>query len=90
MKDEDFSECRVINSTLCYLTYDEFCKYKYFIKNEYKKLQKNGRLFYKYYVYANIHMNTLHKDRIWNFLNCDDYQADFELMMALADYKARL
>lgn len=89
MKNEDFSECKLINDILCFLTYDEFCKYKYFIRNNYKNLTKNGKLFYKYYVYANIHIDTLRKDRIWNFLNCEDFQTDFELMQALENYKAK-
>lgn len=87
MKDIDFTECRVINSALCFLTYDEFCKYRNIIKRGFNDLSKDGKLFYKYYVYANIHIKNMFKDKIWNYLNCDEPEVEFELLRALQFYK---
>ena len=69
MKDIDFSECRFIRDELRFLFYKDFCKDCFIIKKEYKKLTSNGKIFYKYFVYANIYMTLQQKNTIWEFLN---------------------
>ena len=82
----DFSECSFIENEMKYYTYNDFCENRNAIKNLYKKLSKNGKIFYKYYIYANIHMNLFYKDKIWDFLNdYDEY--GIELMSKLRFYK---
>lgn len=65
----DFSECDFIEREMKYYTYDEFCKKKDEIKKKYKSLNRSGKIFYKYYVYANTHMNLTCKNKIWDYLN---------------------
>ena len=74
----DFSECRFIKEALQFYTYKDFCKNRFTIKRLYKTLTKDGKLFYKWYVYANVHMDELKKNYIWDFLN--DYDNGTELM----------
>ncbi len=85
--ETDFSECSFIENEMKYYTYEDFCKYRYAIKRLFNLLSKNGKIFYKYYVYANIHMNTTCKDRIWDFLNGYD-ETGYELMRIARFYKS--
>ena len=84
--ETDFSECSFIENEMKYYTYEDFCKYRKIIKKLYNSLSKNGKIFYKYYVYANIHMNVTCKDRIWDYLNGYD-ENGFELMRIARIYK---
>ena len=45
-------------------------------------------IFYKYYVYANIHMNEMFKNRIWSYLNDYD-EFGIELLKAKKIYKTK-
>ena len=90
MADTDFSECSLIDDILCFLTYDEFCTYRKIIKKMFAQLSKNGKKFYKYYIYANIHMEIRHKDAIWIFLNDETRQSEFHLLKLNASYKVKL
>ena len=74
----DFSECRFIKETLRFYTYKDFCANRFTIKRMYKTLSQDGKLFYKWYVYANVHMDELKKNYIWDYLN--DYDDGSELM----------
>lgn len=69
MKDVDFAECRFIRDELRYLFYKDFCEDCYIIKRQYNKLSNNGKIFYKYFVYANIYTTLMQKNVIWEFLN---------------------
>lgn len=80
MKDTDFSSCIFIKEQLCFLTYFDFCKNAAIIKMHFIKLPKDAKIFYKFYVYANIHMDEFHKNLVWNFLNTDDLQSYLELI----------
>lgn len=72
MNSTDFSDCEYINTYLRFVTYNDFCDNCGLIKSLYSALDKNGKRFYKWYVYANIHFNELRKDAIWEFLNSED------------------
>lgn len=65
----DFSVCEFINENMWFFTYEDFCNNRYAIKRLFKGLDKNGRRFYMWYVYANIRMDENHKNWIWDFLN---------------------
>lgn len=79
MTDKDFYPCRFIREELCYLTYSDFCANRETFRHFYNLLGNNEKIFYKWYVYANIHMREVHKNAIWDYLNgYDEY--GFELM----------
>ena len=87
MNNIDFSECEFINEVLRYYTYYDFCDNRKIIKKHYNCLSKNGKLFYKWYVYANIHMDLQFKNAIWDYLN--EYDNGCELLNKKRFYKAR-
>lgn len=72
MEEVDFSKCAFIKEYMQYYTYADFCKYCKVIKSYYESLDKNAKIFYKWYVYANIHMNETYKNAIWCYLNSND------------------
>lgn len=80
MSDVDFKECRLIENCLCYLTFDEFFKYREVIAKAFNELSKDGKLFYKFYVYANIHMELNYKDAIWNYVNLPIVESEMALV----------
>jgi len=88
MTDNDFSICSFIKEELNFLTYYDFCKNAKIIKAYYDVLEKNGKIFYKYYVYSNIHMTEYYKNLIWEFLNSEDAECYVNLITALTKYKA--
>lgn len=76
MINEDFCECDFIEKEMKYYTYHDFCENRQVIKRLFKELSYNGKIFYKYYVYANIHMNLTYKNKIWDYLNGYDDNAE--------------
>ena len=86
MKDIDFKICRFIEENMYFLTYNDFCDNREIIKELFQQLDKNGRLFYKWYVYANIHMNETYKNYIWDYLV--GYDDGINLMYKRRFYKA--
>lgn len=83
----DFSECRFIHDEMCFYTYYDFCDNKSAIKRLYKALSKNGKRFYMWYVYANIHMDLQFKNAIWDYLNFDDETYKMRLVELKKLYK---
>lgn len=75
----DFSECEYIYEQMKYYTFDDFFKERKYIKKQYEELNKNGKRFYMWYVYANIHMGINKKNLIWDYLN--GYKDDSQLML---------
>ena len=84
----DFSECSFIEGEMKYYTYCDFVRNRKVIKKMYQLLSKNGKIFYKYYVYANIHMNETYKNAIWDYLNGYDDDG-FELVRMARFYKVK-
>lgn len=72
MTDFDFEFCDFIDLEMSFITYNDFCSKCKTIKELYKPLNKHQKRFYKWYVYANIHMKEMHKNAIWEYLNFDD------------------
>ena len=89
MKDVDFSVCSFIKNELSFLTYYDFCKNAKILKAYYNALNKDAQIFYKWYVYANIHMDETFKNYVWNYLNSDDPEAYVYLITNLNKYKVR-
>jgi hypothetical protein len=70
MKDQfDFSECEYINSNMKFYTYEDFYEHCIAIKRLYDGLSRNGKRFYMWYVYANIHITIGQKNKIWDYIN---------------------
>lgn len=89
MKDIDFSACPFIKEQLCFVTLIDFCNNAINIKLNYMGLNKDAKIFYKWYVYANIHMSEFFKDKIWDYLNNNEIEYYLELIEALKKYKVR-
>lgn len=69
MIDTDFTYCSFIKNELCFLTYDEFCRNAKILQLFYEDMSKEEKIFYKWYVYANIHIDENGKNAIWEYLN---------------------
>ena len=70
MDDDDLKECWFIESEMKFYTYKDFLKNCVAIKRLYdNNLSRNGKLFYKWYVYANIHLSINQKNKAWDYLN---------------------
>lgn len=89
MKDIDFSTCSFIRDELSFLTYFDFCKNAKILKAYYDALDKDGKIFYKWYVYSNVHMTEFFKDKIWDYLNNPDEEYYDILIANLSKYKVR-
>lgn len=86
MNKTDFSQCRFIAREMWFITYIDFCDNRRGIKRLYNELDRDGKEFYKWYVYANIHMKEFYKNAIWDYLN--DYDPNgVELMRISRFYK---
>lgn len=72
MEETDFSKCKFIKENMQFYTYYDFCDNCSLIKRYFRSLGENAKLFYKWYVYANVHMNETFKNAIWDYLNFED------------------
>ena len=89
MNDHDFAQCEFIHLNMNFINYYDFCENCYGIKKLYQSLDKYAKRFYKWYVYANIHMDLFYKDKIWNFLNSDEPTIFLDLLDAKRTYKIK-
>jgi hypothetical protein len=85
----DFSECEFIDSEMWFYTYYDFCDQCKTIKRMFDNLSKNGKKFYMWYVYANVHMQEYFKNAIWDYLNLDDKENYNHLMNLKKQYKVK-
>ena len=88
MPQTDFSECEFIDEAMKYYTYFDFCRDRQSIRALFIVLNKQGKRFYLWYVYANIHMDLIHKNAIWDYLNGYDENA-FELLRLKRTYRVK-
>lgn len=84
----DFSICDFIEERMWFFTYYDFCDNRKQIKQLFNDLTRQEKAFYKWYVYANIHMNEIFKNKIWDYLVGYD-EHGFELLRAKRFYKAK-
>ena len=89
MKDVDFSACPFIKEQLCFITYNDFCHNARIIKAIYEAMKTDAKVFYKWYVYANIHMSEFFKDKIWDYLNNSEPEYYIDLIESIRKYKVR-
>lgn len=88
-RNTDFSACEFIETEMWIITYDDFCDRRKGLKRLYEELPSNAQIFYKWYLYSNIHMTEHFKDLIWTYLNFDDEQCEIDLLNAKRIYKVR-
>jgi hypothetical protein len=89
MRKTDFSVCEYIEREMWIITYNDFCDRRKGIKRLYQKLNDCQKIFYKWYVYSNVHMNEEYKNYIWDYLNFDDVYFESELMRRKHFYKPK-
>lgn len=65
----DFTQCRLIEERMRYADIFDFVKASGVIKERFNRLTSEGKMFYKYFVYAHIGTNENEKNAIWDFLN---------------------
>lgn len=88
MDEIDFSICSYIEQTMWVITYNDFCDRRVGLKRLYKKLTDDQKIFYKWYIYSNVHMTEPFKNAIWDYLN--DYDVDgLELMRKKKFYRLK-
>ena len=88
MEKIDFSECEFIDEAMKYYTFNDFCFNRKTIKRLFNVLTKQGKRFYLWYVYANVHMAENYKNAIWDYLNDYDEQG-VELMRLQRLYREK-
>lgn len=74
MEEKEFKECWFINDEMKFYSYKDFIDNCVVFKKLYdESLGKYGKTFYKWFLYANIHITLNQKNKIWDFLNgyCD-------------------
>lgn len=69
MTEEEYKECRYIDNNLKFYTYRDFKRDAFYLRKLYDKLPH--KIFYKWYIYANIHLTMKQKNIAWAFLNHD-------------------
>lgn len=65
----DFSQCRLIEERMRYSDIYDFVKASQIIKARFEKLTTEGKMFYKYFVYAHLGTTEAEKNAIWDYLN---------------------
>lgn len=89
MEQYDFSICKFIDEEMWFFTYYDFCDNRHNIKQLFETLDKNQKLFYKWYIFANIHMNETYKNAIWDYLNQFEEYYEINLLNLKRFYKAK-
>lgn len=89
MKDTDFSVCPFIRDELCFLTYTDFVHNARILKLIYESMDNDAKIFYKWYVYANIHMDEGFKNLVWTYLNSNEQEDYDNLIDNLRKYKVK-
>ena len=87
MEEIDFSICPFIKENMWFFSYYDFCDNRKILKKMYQELKEEAQQFYKWYVYANIHMDLPYKNKIWDYLN--NFDNGEELLKAKRFYKAK-
>ena len=65
----DFSVCRFIKEEMWFFTFDDFFDNKIVIRKMFDNMDRDGKLFYKWYVYANVNISMNAKNAVWDYLN---------------------
>ena len=89
MEQYDFSICKFIDEKMWFFTYYDFCDNRHDIKQLFETLNNDQKLFYKWYIFANIHMNETYKNAIWDYLNQFEEYYEINLLNLKRFYKAK-
>lgn len=65
----DFTQCRLIEERMRYIDIYDFVNASHVIKARFEKLSTEGKMFYKYFVYAHTGTTEAEKNAIWDYLN---------------------
>lgn len=65
----DFTQCRLIEERMRYIDIYDFVNASNVIKARFNMLTTEGKIFYKYFVYAHTGTNEAEKNAIWDYLN---------------------
>lgn len=76
MSEQEYKECAYIDIEMKFYTYKDFKKSAFYLRRMYDKLPH--KLFYRWYVYANIHLTLSQKNIVWSFLNHDVGYAELD------------
>ena len=85
MNSIDFSICPFIESKMWIITYIDFCDRRKGLKRLFQHLSSNEQMFYKWYVYSNVHMAEKYKNAIWDYLNFSEEEYE-QTLIALKDF----
>lgn len=88
MDEINFSICSYIEQDMWVITYDDFCDRRAGLKRLYNRLTDDQKIFYKWYIYSNVHMKEAFKNAIWDYLNGYDIDG-LELMRKKKFYRPR-
>lgn len=69
MREEEYKECRYVESEMRFYTVEDFMEKREYIKRMYSILIH--KVFYKWYLYSHIGIGNKIKDRMWEWLNGD-------------------
>ena len=89
MLSVDFTACEFIERVMWIITYDDFCDRRKGLKRLYQTFSDDKKIFYKWYIYSNVHMGEDYKNAIWDYLNFNDEQYEIELMRKKSTYKPK-
>lgn len=84
MNKTDFSQCRFISEQMWFITLADFCERRRHIKRLFDDMNSDGKEFYMWYVYANVHLKENLKNAIWDYLN--DYDPHGTQLLKLAEF----
>ena len=76
MTEDEYKECKYIDTEMRFYTFEEFKSNARAIKRMYDCL--NHKIFYKWYIYSNIHLTLKQKNIAWAFLNHDVGYAELD------------
>jgi len=79
MTQPDFEFCRFIDKELCFVTIPDFYRNRKILKFFYNNLDNDAKLFYKWYVYANVFIDESSKNIIWEYLNNAEIEHELRL-----------
>lgn len=85
MTDKEYFDCKFINKYMSFYTYIEFYENRKLYKSKLKEMSVNDVYLYKWYIYANTHMNCKTKDLIWNYLTTSDITEEIMISSKLRE-----
>ena len=73
MTDQEYFDCKFITEDIAFYTIVDFYEKSRYLKAKINKMDSNQIYLYKWYLYANTHVNVKTKDLMWEYLTCRDF-----------------